>query len=113
MAKKKAVDAKALIMAVESGLPRKEIQAQFGFKSPGQVAVYYLDALFEKGKVKGIDGRAAKKAKPAKKANHIKIGKRSSLTITRGMIEEMGFEIGDAFSIRKTRNGISMMKHKE
>ena len=110
MPKKKEVDAIKLIEAIELGRPSREIMAEFGINTSIQLKSYYLDALVEMGKVKGIVGRKPKKAKPAKKTKRFKIGKRGSLTISRGMIEGMGYKIGDSFTVRKTKTGVSLKK---
>ncbi|MBW1709750.1 MAG: hypothetical protein JRG97_07915 [Deltaproteobacteria bacterium] len=110
MARKKVVDSAKLIKAVESGLPAKEIMSMFGFKTRLQLKSFYLDALVEKGKAKSIISRIPKKTEQEKKIKAIKVNKRGSLVVTRGMVEEMGFAIGDAFSIRKTKSGISLRK---
>jgi hypothetical protein len=108
MAKKKAIDGTKLIEAVESGRPSREIMAEFKLNTPMQLKTYYLDALVEKGKAKPIVGRQPKTAKAAEKAKSAVIGKRGSLTISRSKIEDMGFKIGDSFTILKTKVGISL-----
>lgn len=104
MPKKKEVNAKALIKAVESGSPRSEVMKQFGFKSPVMVSTYYLDALVETGRVKGIVGRKLI-VKPGKKAITLKVNKRGSLVIPREKVEELGYKVGDTFLISKTLRG--------
>lgn len=103
MPKKKKIDNKTLIKAVESGLSRKEIMAQFGFKIPGQVTTYYLDALVEAGKAKGIVGRPPK---AGRKEETVKVNQRGSISVPKEMIERMGFKEGDRFLVGKTRAGI-------
>lgn len=103
MPKKKEIDNKALIKAVESGLARREIMAQFGFKIPGQVTTYYLDALIEAGRAKGIVGRPPK---AASKGETVKVNQRGSISVPKEMIERMGFKEGDRFQVGKTRAGI-------
>lgn len=103
MPKKKEIDNKGLIKAVESGLSRKEIMAQFGFKIPGQVTTYYLDALIEAGRAKGIAGRSPK---AARKEETVKVNQRGSISVPKEMIERMGFKEGDRFQVGKTRAGI-------
>ncbi|MBW2091135.1 MAG: hypothetical protein JRI34_03300 [Deltaproteobacteria bacterium] len=110
MARKKAIDSAKLIKAVESGLPAKELMDMFGFKTRIQLKSFYLDALVEKGKVKNIVSRVPKQAEKGKKAKTTKVNKRGSLVVARGMIDEMGFAIGDAFIVRKTKSGISLRK---
>jgi AbrB family looped-hinge helix DNA binding protein len=103
MPKKKEIDSKALIKAVESGLTRKKIMAQFGFKIPGQVTTYYLDALIGAGRAKGIVGRPPK---AAGKEETVKVNQRGSISVPKEMIERMGFKEGDRFQVGKTRAGI-------
>ncbi len=104
MPKKKEIDTKALIKAVESGLTRRKIMAQFGFKIPGQVTTYYLDALIEAGRAKGIVGRSPKAA--AGKEETVKVSQRGSISVPKEMIKRMGFKEGDRFQVGKTRAGI-------
>ncbi len=111
MAKKKEVDLKALIKAVESGLPRKEIMNQFGFSSPVQVNTYYLDALIDTGRAKGISGREPK-AGQEKDRSTVKVTKRGSISVPKELIEEMGYKEGDSFIVIKTRAGLVLKTQK-
>ncbi|MBW2092375.1 MAG: hypothetical protein JRI34_09680 [Deltaproteobacteria bacterium] len=110
MPKRKIVNAGALIKAVESGLPSKEIMAKFGVKTSAQLKSLYLDALAEKGKVKGIISRTGRNAQDGRKGKGIKVNKRGSLVVPREMVAEMGFRIGDIFAVRKTKSGASLRK---
>jgi len=103
MPRKKTIDPKALIKAVESGTPRREIMRQFGFKSPVQVNTYYLDALIDAGKAKQIKSRQPKAANVEK---IVKVSKRGSISVPKQMLTEMGFKIGDSFKVNKTRAGL-------
>ncbi len=60
MPRKKEIHLKALVDAVESGVPRREIMKRFGFKSPTQVTAYYLDGLVEAGRTKPVISRQPK-----------------------------------------------------
>ncbi len=104
MPKKKEMDLKALIKAVESGLTRREIMAQFGFKIPGQVTTYYLDGLVEAGRAKSIVGRPPKAA--GRSEEIVKVNQRGSISVPKETIERMGFKEGDRFQVGKTRAGI-------
>lgn len=108
---RKKIDTKALIKAVESGLPRRDIMAQFGFTNPNQVTTYYLDALVELGRAKGIVGRQ----QTSVKVIPIKVNQRGSLVIPRERVAKFGYTIGDAFSISKTTagDGINLKAQKE
>ena len=103
MPKKKKIDSKTLIKAVESGLARREIMAQFGFKIPGQVTTYYLDALIETGRAKSIVGR---KPKSGRQEHTVKVSQRGSISVSKELIEQMGYKEGDRFRVRKTRAGM-------
>lgn len=101
MPQKKKIDNKALIKAVESGMTRREVMAQFGFKTPAMVSTYYLDALVETGRAKGIVGRQPT-AKPGKA---LKVNQRGSLIIPKEMVEELGCKVGDTFTVSKALKG--------
>ena len=105
MPRKKKIDLHALIKAVESGLPRKEIMNQFGFTSPVQVTTYYLDSLVETGQAKAIVGRKAKTGKAGREGKIITVNKRGSLVIPREKAAELGYEVGDTFSVSQTKKG--------
>jgi hypothetical protein len=101
MPQKKKIDNKVLIKAVESGTTRTEIMAQFGFKTRGQVTTHYLDSLVEVGRAKGIVGRQPT-AKPGKA---LKVNQRGSLIIPKEMVEELGYKVGDTFSVSRALAG--------
>ncbi|MBW2139999.1 MAG: hypothetical protein JRG97_02870, partial [Deltaproteobacteria bacterium] len=107
MAKRLKINSKALIKAVESGLPKKEIMARFGIKNYGQIKPLYVDALIKEGKIKGIV-MSRKSKNPGKDPKQIVVNKRGSLIIPREMIEEMGFEVGESFVAIKTEVGVSL-----
>jgi hypothetical protein len=71
MAKKKDIHLKALVDAVESGVPRRDIMKRFGFNSPAQVTTYYLDELVEAGRAEAIVGRVPKATQ--EKAETVKV----------------------------------------
>ena len=110
MPRKKKVDAAKLVDAVESGLSSKEIMAKFGINTLAQLKSLYVDALSERGQVAGIIPSRRSKAAPEKDARELKVNKRGSVVVSRELIEEMGFEIGDSFSVRKTAAGVSLKK---
>jgi hypothetical protein len=106
MPRKKTIDNMALIKAVESGTPRRELMKQFGLKSPVQVTTYYLDALINEGRAKEIAGRQFTVAKPSKTFT---VNKRGSLVIPREKVQELGYKVGNTFSISKApKDGISL-----
>lgn len=110
MARKKSVDFNKLIKAVESAIPAKEIMSMFNIKSRIQLKSLYADALVDKGKAAPITGRASRVGAAAKKSKGIVVNKRGSLVVPRSAIEEMGYAVGDAFALRRTKSGISLKK---
>jgi len=108
MPAKKKVDYKKLLEMVQSGKHQAEIMKELAFKTAAQFKSHYLSALIEVGKApKIVTSRASKKSAPAKEAF---VSKRGSVVISKGLIEEMGFAVGDNFAVRKTKSGISLKK---
>jgi len=103
MPRKKEVHLKALVDAVESGVPRREIMERFGFSNPAQVTAYYLGGLIEAGRAKPIVGRQPKAAGVVKT---VKVSKRGSISVPKEMLTEMGFKEGDSFTVSKTKAGL-------
>jgi hypothetical protein len=110
MPRKKAVDGEKLIKAVEQGLSSKEIMAKFGLKTLAQLKALYIDALSQTGKIKPIVTSRRSAGAPAPKTKVLKVNKRGSLIVSREMIDEMGFAIGDVFSVGKSLAGVSLKK---
>ena len=107
MPKKKRVNLDQLFEAIEKGMSSKEIMKKFEIKTSAQLKSLYLDALVYKGQARGIIGRAGRGADDSKS---IMITKRGSLVIPKEMVEEFGFKVEDAFTVRKTKAGISLKK---
>ena len=105
MPKRKKYDSENLVKAFEDGKTIKDIMGEFGFSSPNQTKTAYLSALQATGKIPKIMMKQKKTTAPAKE---ISINKRGSLTIPKALIETLGFQEGNAFSIRKTKAGISL-----
>ena len=106
MPKKKTVNHDKLLKAIQAETPSKEIMDKFGISTSAQLKSLYLDALVAKGLAAGITGRV----KEEKAGKTIVVNKRGSLVISRELVEEMGFKIEDAFSVRKTKSGVSLKK---
>ena len=108
MPKKKKIDAKKLIKMVTDETPQPEIIKAFGFKTSLQLKNAYMNALIEEGSVAPIKkGRGA-----AKKvvSNEVNVGKRGSIIVPKGLVEELGFVENDTFLVRKTKAGISLKR---
>jgi hypothetical protein len=108
MPKKKAFDGAGLIKMVEDGVPRPEIMKKFKLKTSSQLTLLYAKAQMEAGKIAEIvGGRGGGKSEPT---NEVQVGKRGSLIIPKGLVENLGLGIGDKFAVRKTKAGISLKK---
>jgi hypothetical protein len=108
MPKKKTVDTKKLIKMIKDETPQPEIIKEFGFKTSTQLKNAYMNALIEEGTVPAIkSGRGA-----AQKtiSNDVKVGKRGSIIIPKGLVEELGYVENDSFLVRKTKTGISLKR---
>lgn len=109
MPKKKTIDEKALIAMVAGGNPQKEIMEKFGFKTPTQLKVAYANAQMASGTIPEIK-KGRKTAAKAAASKNATVNKRGSLVITKALVEDMGFAVGEVFAIRKTKSGISLRK---
>jgi AbrB family looped-hinge helix DNA binding protein len=108
MPKKKAVDSKKLIKMVKNETPQPEIMKAFGFKTSVQLKSAYMNALIEAGEVPAIT--KARGTAKAVTTNEVTVGKRGSVIIPKGLVEELGFVENDRFLVRKTKAGISLKR---
>ena len=106
MPKKKNVDYKKLVEMVKSGENSKKIMEEFGFKTSTQVKLAYVNAAIDEGILPEI--KSSRGPGKESNSNEISVSKRGSLNVPKDVIAEMGFKEGDAFSIRKTKSGISL-----
>ena len=80
---------------IKDETPQPEIMRAFGFKTSTQLKAAYMNALVDKGAVPAIkSGRGT--AKPTI-SNEVNVGKRGSLIIPKGLVEELGFVENDRF----------------
>jgi hypothetical protein len=107
MPKRKKIDAKTLIKAVEAGKTQTEIMSEFGYKSSAQVKAAYMNALIETGKVTPITGGRGSKGT---KAKMVGVGKRGSIIISKDMVDSLEIGANEKFAIRKTRAGIALKR---
>jgi len=108
MPKKKAIDSKKLLKMIKDETPRPEIMKAFGFKTSTQLNNAYMNAAVEEGIVPEIkSGRGAAKATIS---NEVIVGKRGSIIVPKGLVNELGFVENDRFLVRKTKSGISLKK---
>lgn len=108
MPAKKKVNGAKLISMAESGAHQKDIMKAFKFNTTAQFKSHLLDEYMKVGKVPEVkSGRIKKTGNTTKEAL---VSKRGSVVISKAVIDEMGFALGDKFSIRKTKSGISLRK---
>lgn len=110
MPRRKSVDSAKLIAAVKSGRSSTEIMTEFGIKTSGQLKSLYVDALAAAGQITGIIAAKRTSKKPEKQSKELRVNKRGSLVVPRDLIDEMGFNVGDSFAVRKTAAGVSLKK---
>jgi hypothetical protein len=109
MAKRKEIDGKKLIQMVKDEVKQTEIMKEFGFKTGTQLKIAYANALMQTGEIPKIKGseRGNKKRPVVMKAT---VNKRNSISISKKIIENMGFKVGEAFDIKKIASGIQLKK---
>ena len=107
MAKRKEIDANALLKMIKDGLPQSEIKKNFGFKNSTQLKVAYANALMESGEVPEIKGEGRiRKLKPVN--TKVTVNGRGSLIIPKALVESMEIKEGQAFEVKKTASGIQL-----
>jgi hypothetical protein len=108
MPKKKVIDAKKLVKMVKDEKPQPDIMKAFGFKTATQLKTAYMNALIAEGAVPAI--KSGRRAAQKTVSNEVNVGKRGSIIIPKGIVEEMGFVEKDKFLVRKTKSGISLKR---
>jgi antitoxin component of MazEF toxin-antitoxin module len=108
MPRKKKIDNAALLQAIKDNVPQNDIMEQFGFKTSTQLKVAYVNALMETEIAPSLTtGRAAK---TKELSTNVCVGKRGSIIISKDLVEHLGFQIDDAFEVRKSAAGLSLKK---
>jgi hypothetical protein len=108
MPPKMVVDNAALIEMVKEKVPQTQIMEKFNFKTSTQLKVAYVNALMETGQAPALISGRGKQSKTVD--NLISINKRGSLIIPKELVEQFGFNIDDAFEVRKSAAGLSLKK---
>jgi hypothetical protein len=106
MPKRKSIDSKGLIKAVENGGTQSDIMKKFGLKTSTQLKAAYMNALVAEGKVQPIKG--GRSGRKAQKGKQIGVGKRGSIIISAEFVQAMGISAEATFTVRKTKNGIAL-----
>jgi ABC-type proline/glycine betaine transport system ATPase subunit len=109
MAKRKKIDGAKLIKMVEDGVHQSDIMKKFGFANGTQVTLAYAKAQMQAGKIPSISGGRGSGKGGA--VNKIKIGESGRISISKDIVTEFGFAIGDEFTVKKRGSvGISLKK---
>ena len=108
MPKKKALDSAKLIKMIDDETPQAEIMKKMGFKTSTQLKTAYMNALIVEGKVTAIKG--GRRAKKADKAKKVGVGKRGSIILSKELVESLGIDAKDKFTVWKTKAGIALRK---
>jgi hypothetical protein len=110
MPKRKVVDHQKLIKMVQDGAPQADIMKKFGYGTSTQLKVAYANALIQSGQVPGIKGGRGSEGKGQKAVKELKVGKRGSIIIPAEMIQELGIESDDKFTVRKSKSGVALKR---
>lgn len=108
MKKRRIVDSAKIREAVESGQLDKKIMTGFGLEVSRQKD---SDSARKAGRRRKARGRPAlKQDKFDLKIREISVNVRGSLIVPKELITEFGIDIGEKFSMQKTKVGISLKK---
>jgi hypothetical protein len=115
MPKRKKVDSRALVEAVESGDSAKDIMNNFGIKTSAQLKSLYVDALVELGRAPGIvvtrgGGDGGGKDRSQSEPREVRVNERGTLIVPRELLDQMGFQIGESFGVYKSPAGVSLKR---
>lgn len=110
MPKRKVVDHQKLVKMVQDGAAQADIMKKFGYANSTQLKVAYANALIQSGQVPGIAGGRGSNGKATKAGKELKVGKRGSIIIPAEMVQELGIEAEDKFTIRKSKSGVALKR---
>jgi len=97
---------------VKKAIPDKEIMNELGIKTKAALKKLYYDALVEAGKIKDITtARQAKKQEHQK--NSVSVTKRKTISISKKILDDLGFQEGDRFTVSKRKDSIILRKTNE
>lgn len=104
VARKKLVEHNALVQAVEMGLPRQELMEKFGYRSVGALKVAYYHALAALEKIPVLNNKRAQ----VRVENIVRINSRGSLVVPKKLVEALGLNPADSFTVEKNGAGLSL-----
>ena len=106
MPRKMDIDYSKLMTMVKDGVHQSQIMETFGFKTSTQLKVAIANAAMEAGAVpKLVGGRAG--GGGGEVSNVIKVNKRGSLVIPKKLMDQLGIQEGEEFTVRKSAAGLS------
>lgn len=114
MAKKKAAkkgpfDAKKFLKMVSEKAAPEDYEKVFGFKTKAQTDVAHYKALVQTGGL--APAVVGKRAGRTASLDTTKIGKSGKISLSKDMVAEFGFKVGDEFKVKKRgENFISIKK---
>ena len=103
-----AIENKKLIKLIKAKTSVVEIKEKCGFKTSTQVKNAYINALMEEGIVDKLVGGRKKKIKEIPK--EVSVGGKGNISISKKIIDKLGFQVGEKFIAKKTKSGISLTK---
>ena len=108
------VDPKTVAQEVQKGKSLEEIQRIFGIKLKSQVQDLYVRGLRQLGEIPQFEMPKAEKKPSAKIVDtgyRRSIGQSGSITLTRALLlENLGFQKGDAFQILRQGDDLILRK---
>jgi hypothetical protein len=107
MPKRKVVGHAKLIKMVQEGVPQADIMKKFGYGTSTQLKVAYANALIQSGQAPEIKGGRGS-GKATKAAKEVRVGKRGSIIIPAEMVQGLGIDAEDRFTVRKSTAGIAL-----
>lgn len=109
MPRKMDIDYKKLMKMVKEGTHQNEIMKKFGFKTSTQLKVALANAAMEEGMLPQLAGGRGSSA-GSEVSNVIKVNARGSLVIPKKLVDSLGLQIGEEFTVRKSAAGLSLRK---
>jgi hypothetical protein len=108
MVLEKVSEQAALVMAVEKGVPQRQLMEKFGFKTASALKTAYLNALIKTGRVSGLKTERKKKVV----SNTIQINSRGSLIIPKALVDSFELDTEATFKVEKSGTGLALIRVK-
>ena len=109
MVLKKLSEQEALVVAVEKGVPQKQLMEKYGYKTANALKIAYLNALAETGRVSGLKTERKKKKAVS---DTVTINSRGSLVIPKALVASLDLDPDAKFRVKKSGIGLSLTRMK-